>query len=95
MSNKTDITQVLSNNKQVCERLGNISSITSQVLLNSKQVCERLGNISSTTLWRYQKLNLIHKPIRPNPRQNFYKPEWVDECIANLEKLSDDMEMAS
>jgi len=59
--------------------------LNNQKLYNSKEVRELLGNISTTTLWRYLKKGLLHKPLQPSPKQNFWKSEWIDDFIAKLE----------
>ena len=61
---------------------------TEQKLMNSRATCKSLGGISKTTLWRYVKQGKLHKPLKPNPKQNFWKPEWLEEFIANMEMAS-------
>ena len=55
---------------------------------NSTETRELIGKISTTTLWRYVKMGLIHKPMKPTAKQNLWKAEWIEEFIANMEMAS-------
>ena len=64
-------------------------------LLSGQDARKFLGNISKTTVWRYINQGLLHPPIKPNPRQNYFKYSWLLECVEKMEAMTKDNQVIS